>query len=665
VVTLEVCPMRQDVRSIICVCAMLLASATAAPAQSPVTYVYDELGRLVAVTDAAGDTATYAYDAVGNLLAIARVNAATQSIVEFTPNGGPIGATVTISGTGFDPVATQNTVAFNGTAATVTTATANQLTVTVPSGATSGTVSVTTSSGTATSDDPFAVTAAAVPVITGFTPTIGSAGTAVTVSGSNFDPVLLNNRLRFNATMGTVSSSTGSAIGTTVPAAVGGRIRISTPAGAAVSADDFFIPPPPYTATDVQYTNRMTFGDSRAVAITTSGKIGLVLFDGTAGQRTSLKAVPGVLGTTSIYRPDGALLVDRTLSTTGLLEPPLLPMTGSYGIAVDPNGASTGTTTVTLYDVPADFTSPITPGGSAVTATMGTPGQNGRVTFTGAVDQRISLRVSSGPIGTVTIQKPDGTTLATTSVTVIQQFIDTHALAAAGTYGIVVNPAEANTGSVTLTLYDVPTDVTNTIVPGGSAVTTTFTTPGQNGQLTFSGTASQRVSLKMGGGPIASIAMKNPDTTTFASGSSNVLTTFIDTQTLSSTGTHSIAIDPGGTATGSLTFTLYDVPADVTGSLTVGASAVPVTITTAGQNGAFTFAGTSSQQVTVRITSNTVPNLTVKLLKPDGSQLTSSTSSASSFNLATQTLPTTGTYTVVIDPAQWNTGSFDIQVTNP
>jgi hypothetical protein len=144
-----------------------------------------------------------------------------------------------------------------------------------------------------------------------------------------------------------------------------------------------------------------------------------------------------------------------------------------------------------------------------------------------------------------------------------------------------------------------------------------------------------------------------------------VLTTFIDTQTLSSTGTHSIAIDPSGTATGSLTFTLYDVPADVTGSLTVGASAVPVTISTAGQNGALTFSGTSSQQVTVRITSNTVANLTIKLLKPDGSQLTSSTSSASSFNLATQTLPTTGTYTVVIDPAQWHTGSFNIQVTNP
>jgi YD repeat-containing protein len=510
--------MRQDVRSIICVCAMFLASATAALAQSPVTYVYDELGRLVAVTDAAGDSATYTYDAVGNLLAIGRIGATTLAIVEFTPNSGPIGATVTIYGSGFSAVPGNNTVEFNGTAATVTAATVNTLTVTVPSGATTGTIAVTTSSVTATSGDTFVVTAAALPAITGFSPTIGSAGTAVTVSGSNFDPVLLNNRLRFNATMGTVSSSTGSAIGTTVPAAVGGRIRISTPAGAAVSADDFFIPPPPYTATDVQYTNRMTFGDSRAVAITTSGKIGLVLFDGTAGQRTSLKAVPGVLGTTSIYRPDGTLLVDRTLATTGLLEPPLLPMTGSYGIAVDPNSTSTGTTTVTLYDVPADFTSTITPGGSAVTATMGTPGQNGRVTFTGAVDQRISLRVSSGPIGTVTIQKPDGTALATTSVTVVQQFIDVHTLAAAGTYSIFVNPAEANTGNVTLTLFDVPADVADTIVPGGSAVTTTFTTPGQNGQLTFSGAASQRVSLKIGGGPIASIALKNPDTSTLASG---------------------------------------------------------------------------------------------------------------------------------------------------
>lgn len=657
--------MLQTARSFVCACAILLASAASAPAQSPVMYVYDELGRLVAVTDGSGETAKYTYDAVGNVLSIARVNATTVSIIEFTPNGGPIGATVTIFGTGFSAVPSQNTVAFNGTAATVTAATVNKLTVIVPSAATSGTISVTTSSGTASSSDAFAVTAAAVPAITGFTPAIGSAGTAVTVSGANFDPVILNNRLRFNVTMGAVSSSTGSTIGATVPAAAGGPIRISTPAGVAVSTDDFFIPPAPYSAADVQHTSRMTFGDSRAVANTTSGKIGLVLFDGTAGQRASLKAAPGVLGTVSIYRPDGGLLVSRSLSMTGLLEPPLLPATGSYGVSVDPTGSSTGTITVTLYHVPADFTSSITPGGASVTASMGTPGQNGQLTFSGAVNQRISLRVSSGPIGSVTIQNPDGSTLATTSVTAVQQFIDTRTLTTAGSYGIFVNPFEAHTGNVTLTLYDVPADVTGTIAPGGSPVTTSFTTPGQNGRLTFSGTASQRVSLRTSGGPIASITMQNPDDSTFATGSSNVLATFIEPKTLASTGTHGIAINPSGTATGNLTFTLYDVPPDTTGTVSIGSAAVPVVIAGAGQNGTLTFAGLSGQQVTVRVTSSTISNVMVRLLKPDGSQLTSGSSIFANFNLATQTLPVSGTYTISIDPPQWHTGSLNIQVTNP
>jgi hypothetical protein len=30
-----------------------------------------------------------------------------------------------------------------------------------------------------------------------------------------------------------------------------------------------------------------------------------------------------------------------------------------------------------------------------------------------------------------------------------------------------------------------------------------------------------------------------------------------------------------------------------------------------------------------------------------------------------QTLPTTGTYTVVVDPYQWNTGTINVAVTNP
>lgn len=56
------------VRRVLLLC-LLLASPRDAAGQG-ISYVYDELGRLIAVTDAAGDTAVYSYDAVGNVLSI-------------------------------------------------------------------------------------------------------------------------------------------------------------------------------------------------------------------------------------------------------------------------------------------------------------------------------------------------------------------------------------------------------------------------------------------------------------------------------------------------------------------------------------------------------------------------------------------------------------------
>ena len=101
----------------------LLTAAVVHGQSSPVTYVYDELGRLVSVINTTGDAAIYAYDAVGNLLSIARQTAGTVSIIEFTPNAGPVGTSVTIYGTGFSTTPSQNTLTFNGVTGTVLTAT--------------------------------------------------------------------------------------------------------------------------------------------------------------------------------------------------------------------------------------------------------------------------------------------------------------------------------------------------------------------------------------------------------------------------------------------------------------------------------------------------------------------------------------------------------------
>lgn len=134
-------------------------------------YFYDELGRLVTVVDGQGNMALYNYDEVGNLLSIDRFTTPTGGgigIFLLTPASGGISSAVTIRGFGFSPTPANNQVAFNGTSATVSAATANSLLVAVPTGATTGPVTITNATGTATSAQAFTVLA---PRVTGIDPT--------------------------------------------------------------------------------------------------------------------------------------------------------------------------------------------------------------------------------------------------------------------------------------------------------------------------------------------------------------------------------------------------------------------------------------------------------------------------------------------------------------
>jgi len=78
------------------------------------------------------------------------------TITNFTPINGPVGTTVTITGTGFTGAIG---VAFNGTpATTVTVVSATSVTAVVPTGATTGTITVSNATGSATSTGVFTVT---------------------------------------------------------------------------------------------------------------------------------------------------------------------------------------------------------------------------------------------------------------------------------------------------------------------------------------------------------------------------------------------------------------------------------------------------------------------------------------------------------------------------
>src|SRR5690349_6622427 len=70
------------------------------------------------------------------------LNSLGQTISNITPNSGPVGTSITITGTNFNTTPANNIVIFGATAATVTAANATQLTVTVPTGATYAPITV-------------------------------------------------------------------------------------------------------------------------------------------------------------------------------------------------------------------------------------------------------------------------------------------------------------------------------------------------------------------------------------------------------------------------------------------------------------------------------------------------------------------------------------------
>jgi len=480
--------------------------------QSRISYTYDRLGRLIGVSDSLSDTAKYAYDAVGNLTSITRNASSTTSIIGFTPVQALVGATVIISGTGFSSTPSENTVQFNGTTAAVSSATATQLVVTVPAGATTGALSVTSPGGSANSASAFTVLSdAGLPTITSFTPAIGPASTAVTITGTHFDTVALNNRIGLNQSLTPVLSATTTSLSTTIPdKAMSGRFKVTTRAGQAVSTSDFFIVPAGYTTGQVSFTGRATVGGSLPVTIG-AATIGLVLFDGTAGQQVSLFNSNSTLGgcriSLSMFTPAGDMQVNPPACFGNLwgIASQTLPATGTYTLLFSSSDA--GSFNLNVQNVSTTvFAATL---GSGVNVSMPTPHQVQQVVFVGTAGQRVSFQVTNftleGNQVTGWLAAPDGTVIWPNQ-DLRGLFADPVTLPLSGTYRFYIDPG-LHTGSLTVTFYNVPPDYTGTITPGGPPVTVNLTAPGQNGKLTFSATTGQQLSVQMTGITISSSAV--------------------------------------------------------------------------------------------------------------------------------------------------------------
>jgi hypothetical protein len=171
--------------------------------------------------------------------------AVSVTISSFSPASGAVGTVVSIIGTGFGT--SGNEVKFNGTAATVTNATATQLTVAVPANATTGKVTVAVNGEKATAATDFTVTSGTVvdapsPTLAGFSPASGVVGDEITITGTNFGTTLADITVKINGSAAEVKTVSATQISVVVPAEANtGKIVVTVKDKSLTSVDNFAI----------------------------------------------------------------------------------------------------------------------------------------------------------------------------------------------------------------------------------------------------------------------------------------------------------------------------------------------------------------------------------------------------------------------------------------
>ena len=158
----------------------------------------------------------------------------STAITSFTPSSGGTGTVVTITGANFTGA---TAVVIGGTqAATFTVDSAFSITATVAGGAT-GTISVTTPGGTASSTGSFTYIANPIPMITSFSPSSGSTGKVATITGANF---IGTSAVAFGGTAAASFTVINAAtISATIGSGTTGTVSVTTPGGTATSSGVF------------------------------------------------------------------------------------------------------------------------------------------------------------------------------------------------------------------------------------------------------------------------------------------------------------------------------------------------------------------------------------------------------------------------------------------
>ena len=416
---------------------------------------------------------------------------------------------------------------------------------------------------------------------------------------------------------------------------------------------------------------------------TAPGQNAGLTFSGTAGQRVSVLAGNSTYGLPlklSILKPDLTPLFSPAITVggfDGFVETKTLDANGTYTISIDPQSGDIGSVDVQLFTVPADVTGPITPG-TPLTATTTVPGQNALYTFSGTINQRVSVNLTNVTYGSarVSILKPDLSQLAPPLFVpnTLGDFLEPVKLPVTGTYRVKVDPQGASTGSLDVKLYIVPPDVTGALTANVTK-NVSLPTPGENAVLTYAGTSGQRIfvnltNVTVGDSECCSAKLKitRPDGSALQTSKTfGTNGTYVDTKALTQNGTYKVWIDPIDEATGALDVTLYLVPADAAATspaLTANGVSASVTTTVPGQSGKISFTAPANQRFAYKLNTFGPGFCDVKttLYDPSGAKIigTGPTCAPDGSWFDTRTLGVAGTYKILVDPQGLLTGTANL-----
>ncbi|MFD0884414.1 hypothetical protein ACFQ08_07585 [Streptosporangium algeriense] len=341
------------------------------------------------------------------------------------------------------------------------------------------------------------------------------------------------------------------------------------------------------------------------------------------------------------------------------------PSASTYRVIVDPQRAGTGSLTLTLSHVGDAGTITTTDGGA--TLAIDRPGQDATFTFHGTAGTPVTIGFSDSTLTTaskVTVQGPANGVTGTIDGNTTE--LNIAKLSSTGTYRVIVDPVQPVTGTLRATLSTSLQGGTLDFMNPGTPVS--IDRPGQNAEFVFTGTADTPISFGFAPNSLnqaARVTLYGPNgaqVPMLDSYLSPGTPGDIDIDRLPQTGAYRLVVEPERSGTGAMTVTLSDRVSG--GPLTSGGPPASVRIGRPGQDSVYTFTATAGEGVRVPIsgvTSFPEGALRVRVLRPDGGVLSNQVVTYdTSYDL--QSLPMTGTYTVVADPTRAGTGETTVGV---